>query len=128
MRLSLKCFFVSLFTVVLTDAQVSLAQSNDGPPWIDMLKQKIVEHICQDGGKWLECYDQRPADCSRVVKEFANPCIDKTAKGAATEMDTEQAAQLSKNMVDCFNASFETNYGAWRKRTPKCQKPPQHLQ
>lgn len=104
------------------------AQSPSSQPWVGVLKEKIVGHVCQDGGKWVECYDKRADDCPRIARDFAYPCIDRAAKTAPQQMDDATASELSREMVECFNKSFQTNYGAWLKNSPECLKPPKHLQ
>jgi hypothetical protein len=119
--LSSACFFT-------TGVPQVRAQSDSERAWVSAIKQKIVEHVCQDGGKWVECYDQRASDCPRIVREFAYPCIDKASKGAPEQISMATAADLSKSMVECFNKTFQTNYGAWQKNSPECLQPPKHLQ
>lgn len=121
---------VSILSVVVLALDVPLAnaQSDNEPAWVGALKSKMVEHICKDGGAWLECYEQRPSECQRIARDFVFSCIDKVARTAPVNVDSQVAAALSKSMVECFNKTFETNYGAWQKRTPECQKPPKHLQ
>ncbi len=117
-----------LIIVVAVHGRPAKAQAGGEPAWVGAIKSKMVEHICKDGGAWLECYEQRASDCQRIARDFVYSCIDKTARNAPANVDSQVAAALSKSMVECFNKTFETNYGAWQKRTPECQKPPKHLQ
>ncbi len=122
---------ISLLTVLFVVSvypPLARAQSGEAPAWVNLLKGKMVEHICKDGGAWLECYGQRPSDCPLIARNFIYSCIDKSARNAPATVTSQIAAELSKSMVECFNSTFETEYGAWQKRTPECLKPPQHLQ
>jgi hypothetical protein len=125
--LSVLSFVCASFLFAVTAPSAS-AQSGDVPEWVNVLKSKLVEHICKDGGVWLECYEQRASDCPKIARDFVFACVDKAARSAPSQVDKQVAADLSKSMVDCFNKTFETNYGAWQKRTPECSRPPQHLQ
>jgi hypothetical protein len=128
MRALLTISILSVAFALALHVPSASAQAGNEPAWVGAIKSKMVEHICKDGGAWLECYEQRSSDCQRIARDFVFSCIDKAARNAPVNVDSQVAGELSKSMVECFNKTFETNYGAWQKRTPECQKPPKHLQ
>lgn len=94
----------------------------------DVAVQNVIKHICSDGGEWLKCYSVEPAKCESVTAGYVRPCINKTfgrgdpmRNGATTEV-------VLQRLLGCFNNEFMTRYGAGKRSTPECQKPPAHLQ
>lgn len=89
---------------------------------------KVVEHICSDGGEWLRCYTLRPETCTSVSKSIVRPCVDSVLSSVPEVKDQAESRALSQQLMGCFNERFMQFYGAGKLSTPECKSPPAHLQ
>jgi len=93
-----------------------------------LFSEKVVGHICSDGGAWLRCYSIRPETCSSVAKSVVRPCVDSILESVESVQNEEEGRAVTNRLMDCFNERFLQYYGAGKLSTPECKDPPPHLQ
>jgi len=91
------------------------------------MKQQVQEYMCQDGGKWLECFSLQAENCHKVVAEFVDPCVDAAIRDLVHAKDDASIKRDTQEMANCFNRIFLGQYGLTRRSTPECSQPPDHL-
>lgn len=115
--------------VTLAFLAPSLSPSSDAQAQIpDKAIQGVVDHICSDGGEWLQCYSLEPKRCHEITASYVRPCVDKTLGTGEIDQGDVTAADMIQNLLRCLNHEFMGKYGLGKRQTPECEAPPKHLQ
>lgn len=111
----------------LITAPPSLSYGLDGE-MVNFFSRKVVEHVCSDGGKWLECYQVDPAKCSPVINALVSPCSREILGPITTiSADKEAAMKTALSFQGCFNDRFDKIFGKKKLSGLRCQEGPAHL-
>jgi hypothetical protein len=95
---------------------------------INFFSRKVVEHVCSDGGKWLECYQVDPAKCSPVVDALVSPCSQEILEPITTlSADKAWAMKTALSFQGCLNERFDRIFAKKKLSSPRCQEKPAHL-
>jgi hypothetical protein len=98
------------------------------PSILGFFTNKVVDQVCSDGGAWLKCYRIDPAACHKLAHSLVDPCADEVFGSVREQLPFEKAPEFAQKFQDCFNKSFEKNYGERQSKAPECVNPPKHLQ
>ena len=86
-----------------------------------LFSEKVVGHICSDGGAWLKCYRLPPSSCQSVALEFVTPCLSRYLAAADDLRDPAQAQATATQVIRCFEHQFFIAHDSTRTGQPECQ-------
>ena len=95
--------------------------------WLEATKAQMPDHICQDKGEWLACFDLEPGSCNERAERISALCVDILAENMPTALTEAQAARWSIEAARCFNLTFLNLHQETLKDDESCQTPPAHL-
>ncbi len=95
---------------------------------IDFFSTKVIEHACSDQGKWLQCYQLKPAACPSAMEAVVRPCANQILQPLALVTDNkEEAMKTALTFQECFNTKFEKIFARKRLDRSECKEGPAHL-
>jgi hypothetical protein len=97
------------------------------PGHIKTIEAAVVKHICSDPA-WVTCWGEQTTDCSKLIGDVAQRCLENFLAPLPTGVKYEQAQAAGLKAITCINVEFAANRPLGKKDSPECQQIPAHLQ